>query len=115
MSAKRKAAIAPDNIAEKKLDEISASDFLAALEKDSVSLTVWPEKKKVELHREPETWSKFRVIDIIEVLRDKKKWELEKHPGYERLRDPIEEVINPAVYDRLVDRITNEVVSRMRR
>ena len=90
------------------------TNFLSALEKSHLSITLWPEKKKLELWPEPEPWKKFRLDDIIHVIRnEKKKVELEKAPGFERWRDPISELSNPAVYDRLVERLANDVINRI--
>jgi hypothetical protein len=117
MSPERKAAIDLDEIREKRLSEISASDFLAALEAGGLTaqhLTVWPEKKKVELWTEPEDWQRFRIQDIFDVIRnEKKKVELEKDPGFERWPDPADLVINPVIYERLLGRLVKDIEARL--
>lgn len=77
------AAIEMDDVkvGERDISQISARDFLAILDREGLgatSLSVLPEKKKVELLLEPE-WNKpTRVVDIVRVLKvEKKKAELE--------------------------------------
>jgi hypothetical protein len=125
MSERKKASINFDEVAEKQLDQISASELLAALDAGGVSarnLAVWPEKKKVELWTEPENFSKMRVIDIINIIRnEKKKVELEKPPGEfiwskppgpEGQIDP--RISRELIIDELVDRIARNVEARLR-
>ncbi len=112
----RKAAIAKDDLSDKTLDQVSAAEFLSALDRNSVSITVWPEKKKLELYTEPENWGRFRFRDVFDVITsEKKKYELEKLPGFERVRDPIGERVNPAIYDRLADQIAERIAARLGR
>ena len=90
MAQAKKAAIDLDNIGEKTLNEISAADFLNALNAGGVALqniTLWPEKKKIELYVEPENLGKINVRDVIIRIRaEKKKLELEKMPGFEQVK-----------------------------
>jgi hypothetical protein len=113
MSEQKRAAIDIDKLGDKKLSEISAADFMAALDAGGVKLdhlTLWPEKKKVELWAEPENYVKIRVIDIIRVIRtEKKKVELEKFPGFEMWRDPREQV-----YDELLNRLARDLETKFR-
>lgn len=94
VSSARRAAIDPDAIGERTLDEVKASDFLEALNGGGKAihyLAVWPEKKKVELWAERETVGRLVVKDVIEVIRtEKKKQEREPYFGVGR-----EELINP--------------------
>jgi hypothetical protein len=113
MNSGKKAAIDLEEIQSKSLSDITAADFLAALNAGGISaqhLTVWPEKKKVELWREPENFGEIRVRDVLSVIRnEKKKVELEKLPGFETWRDPRE-----FVYDDLLTRLTRDIETRLR-
>lgn len=113
MAQGKKAAIDIDTLGDKNLDEVSAADFLTALNVGGLALqdlTVWPEKKKVELWLEPENLSKFRLKDIIVRIRvEKKKYELEKFPGFENWRDP-----RDFQYDDLLNRLTRDIEARLR-
>lgn len=85
MSTEKRAAIDLDAISQKKLSEISAADFITALNAGGISLQaqlrIWPEKKKVELFVEPENLGGVSVGDLLNVVRaEKKKVELEKNP-----------------------------------
>jgi hypothetical protein len=65
-----------DELADRPLEEVTAAEFLEALESGGVSardLAVWPEKKKVELTVEPENFGGVRIKDLIPVLRNEKK------------------------------------------
>jgi hypothetical protein len=100
MAAKR-AAIARDEIAESKLSDVTAAQFLEALDADPYgsamgSLKIWPEKKKVELWTEPEHYGGISVGTIRVVLKEKKKLELEKHWSTEiHKRVGVEDVLDP--------------------
>ena len=113
MAQAKKAAIDLDNLGEKTLSEISAADFLTALNAGGVALqgvTVWPEKKKLELYVEPENLGKVNVKDVIIRIRaEKKKLELEKMPGFEHWRDP-----RDFLYDDLLNRLTQDIEARLR-
>ena len=67
-SEEKQAAIDMDSLGDKQLDQVSAADFLRALNAGGLSLTqymtVWPEKKKVELFVEPENVGRVRVRDL---------------------------------------------------
>ena len=84
MPQAKRAAIDLDEISTRQLGEVTAADFLAALHAGGLSaghLTVWPEKKKVELWLEPEDFRRIQVGPIINVIRvEKKKRELEFDP-----------------------------------
>jgi hypothetical protein len=113
MAQTKKAAIDLDKLGEKKLADVSAADFLTALDAGGIELrhfTVWPEKKKVELWQEPENYGRISVKDIvIRIQVEKKKVELEKFPGGETWRDPRE-----LTYDNLLDRLTRDIEARLR-
>lgn len=115
MAEAKKAAIDLDTIGDKRLSEVSAVDFLAALDVGGLAsnqLYVWPEKKKVELWVEPEHiyLGKILVKDFFEQMRkEKKKLELEKFPGFENWRDP-----RDLVYDDLLNRLTRDLEDRLR-
>lgn len=113
MSPEKKAAIDPDTLSEKTLGEISAADFLTALNVggDAIQqIALWPEKKKIELLVEPENMTKLNVRDVLIRIRlEKKKLELEKFPGLENWRDPRENL-----YDDLLNRLARDLEIRMR-
>jgi hypothetical protein len=74
MTEGKKAAF--EELADRPLEEITAAEFLEALESGGLSardLAVWPEKKKVELTVEPENFGGVKVKDLIPVLRNEKK------------------------------------------
>lgn len=91
MSAEKKAAVDMDAIQDQTLDQIRASDFLAALNAGGLAaqhLAFWPEKKKLEYWTEPENLGKIRFKDIFEKIRvEKKKLELEVDPWIPKLRE----------------------------
>jgi hypothetical protein len=111
MSGEKRAAIDMDAIGDKPLGELSAADFLAALDAGGMSLhhlAVWPEKKKVELWTEPEDFGRVRVGDLVNVIRgEKKKVERELPPGFDS------GFFDSARYSALLDRIAREVESRL--
>lgn len=99
--AQKKAAISPEAIDHKKLNEISAADFLASLNAGGTStvsaLHLWPEKKKLELWAEPEGFGGVTAGALRKWFHtEKKKLELEKPPGLERFVDPREYLVDPA-------------------
>src|SRR5438477_12102773 len=100
MNAKKRPAIDLDAIEDKKLSEISAADFLTALNAGGLTAAagfhVWPEKKKVELFVGPENFGGVRVGDLFKGIREKKKVELEKYPGAELVADPQRYAVDPA-------------------
>lgn len=87
MAPPKQPAIDLEAVGQKTLSEVSAADFLTALGTGGMgamrALKVWPEKKKVELYLEPENLTTVRVRDVINVVTEKKKVELEKPPGVE--------------------------------
>lgn len=115
MAQNKKAAIDIDAIGDKRLSDISAADFLSALQAGGLAsqhLYVWPEKKKFELWVEPENdfLGGINVRDFFEQMRkEKKKLELEKFPGFENWRDP-----RDFVYEDLLNRLTRDLESRLR-
>jgi hypothetical protein len=130
----KRAAIDPDDVNSRALSDISAADFLSALDAGGLSpaaLTVWPEKKKVELWSEPESYSKINLGHVIVVIKEKKKYELEmrkpiraevdyKAPGTEmewrkRGGEDWGDMVNfrGPVYERLVARLTADIEERL--
>jgi len=119
----KRAAIDLDAIGEKKLSEISAADFLTALNAGGVSFQahhrIWPEKKKVELWVEPENLGGVRVGDLVNVIRaEKKKVELEKNPAAEIVKEVgVENVTNPRDLLRdpdFIGQVAREVANQLR-
>lgn len=107
MPNSKKASI--DALMDKPLSKISASDFLTALGSSSFHAQMfrhWPEKKKYELHIEPEN----KVLDSIpldqlldKIKGEKKKAELE----FMDFRDQL--ILPQGVYERLVNDITHRM------
>jgi hypothetical protein len=94
---KRKAAVKPE-ILGKRLSEISAADFLEALNGGGRSaaggLKIWGDKKKYEYWVEPEGGGG----GVLDWWRGRKKWlELEKPPGIEAVTD-IRDLIRDPVF-----------------
>jgi hypothetical protein len=116
MTTEKKAAIDLDAIADKKLSEISAADFLTALNNGGVSAAagfkVWPEKKKVELFIGPENLGGLSAGGLLNGIREKKKVELEKFPGPETVVDPQSYVVNPAFVQQLGAVIAEQLKTR---
>lgn len=112
MEQTKKAAIDIDQIRKKDAHEVSAADFLAALEQANVSiqrLVGLPEKKKVELWVEPEDPPNITVGGIIDWIRtEKKKVELELPPDFENWQR-----IREARYNELVARVARDVEARL--
>jgi hypothetical protein len=123
MAAEKKAAIDPDDISDKRLDEITAADFLKALHEGGISagyaLGGWPEKKKYELHVEPENLGGVRYKDLATLfVREKKKVELEKHPmmeGFQKAvpretwQDPRDFLRDPEVITAIAREVANQL------
>jgi hypothetical protein len=114
--AQKKAAISPEAIDHKKLNEISAADFLASLNAGGTStvsaLRVWPEKKKLELWAEPEGFGGVTAGAFREWLRrEKKKLELEKPPGLEGFVDPRDFLRDPV----FIKDVAKEVALELKR
>ncbi len=122
MDEERQAAIDLDELGERTLSDLSAADFLAALNAGGVSaqqFRVWPEKKKVELWTEPENFGRIRLRDFVVGLREKKKVELEKdmrpefnipkRAGDEVMRDPRDILRDPEFIGQLADVVANQL------
>ena len=115
MSKPKKAAIDLDAIGSKTLAEISAADFLAALEQADVSiqrLVGLPEKKKYELWIEPEDQPPPppTVGGVIDWVRtEKKKVELEVPPAFGAWKK-----IQEVRYNELVARVARDVEATLR-
>jgi hypothetical protein len=89
MAEPKQAAIS--DVLEKNLNDISAADFLSALDSGGLSvysLRVWPEKKKYELYLEPEHYGGIKAGSLIKGIAEKKKVELEKLSPVEDWRWP---------------------------
>jgi hypothetical protein len=122
MSEQRRAAIDLDAIQEKTLREISAADFLEALEAGGASLgnlRPWPEKKKVELLVGPENLSGMSLGGLLKGLREKKKVELEidvkSRAAEGEFIDPRDLVSNPAVATLIQQTVATEVARQLNR
>lgn len=113
MDEPKKAAIDLDQIKGKKLQEITAADFLAALEEANISiqqLVGLPEKKKYELWVEPEDQPPPTVGGVIDWVRtEKKKLELELPPDFGNWQK-----IREARYNELVARVAQDVEATLR-
>lgn len=120
MSTKR--AAVPADLAERRLGELSAIDFLGALQSAKVSqveLGVLADKKKFELWVEETQIDKLAIKDLLERVRgEKKKLELEKNPRHEYLKraveleiDPREVLIDPVV----IEEIATQVAAKLGR
>lgn len=83
MTASRRTTIKADSDGESTLASTSAADFLELLGKKQINLAhvVTPEKKKYELHVEPEFHRDTPVLDFINIITEKKKVEYELPPG----------------------------------
>ena len=123
MSTEKRASIDLDAIGQKKLSEISAADFITALNAGGISLQahhrIWPEKKKVELWVEPENLGGVSVGDLLNVVRaEKKKVELEKPPTAEIFKSVgVENVTNPRDLLRdpeFISQVAREVANQLR-
>ena len=81
MDTKKPAIERDDAGADRDISQISARDFLTILDAEGLgaaSLTLLPEKKKLELYQEPEWNRAIKVRDLVRSLKgEKKKVELE--------------------------------------
>jgi hypothetical protein len=113
MEKAKKAAIDIDQVRSKTIQEVSAADFLAALEEADVSvqqLVGLPEKKKVELWVEPEDPPSLTTGDLIDWIRaEKKKVELEVPPDFEDWQK-----VRETRYNELVTRVAKDVEAKLR-
>lgn len=111
MSTKR--AAVPADLAERQLGELSAVDFLTALQGAKVTqaeLGVLADKKKFELWIEETQVDKIPIKDLVERLRgEKKKLELEKNFRHEYVKRAIELEIDPR--DVLIDPVVIEEIA----
>ena len=111
MDESKSAAIDFEKLSSKKLSEVSAKDFLDALQGQSLlgAAGLIKKDKRVERLLEPERIPDIDVKSIIEIIRERKKWlEYEKFPGVESFQDPRD------VYsETLVDQIARRVVDRL--
>jgi hypothetical protein len=83
MADDKRAAIDLDAVHNKTLRDVSAADFLEALDAGGISgmgHRPWNEKKKVELLTGPENLGGITVGGLLKGLREKKKVEIEKDP-----------------------------------
>jgi hypothetical protein len=121
MAKADRTAIPPDENLQRPLGELTAVEFLTALDHPSVdkqSLAILPDKKKFELWVEEDGISKMTVVDLLDRLRgEKKKLELEKFRiedvklVRENVVDPAEVLRDPAV----IDQIAAQVAQRLGR
>jgi hypothetical protein len=108
---KKRAAIDLEEIRQTPVGQLTADKFLAALEEEKALslLPYWPEKKKYELWVEPENIGVIPFERIIDILKgEKKKVEYEFEFPFDRLRDP-------QSYDALLNRLTLDIESRLRK
>ncbi|MEL7361562.1 MAG: hypothetical protein AAFN13_05790 [Bacteroidota bacterium] len=118
---KKSAAIDLGKIESTPLSELRADTFLEALVQGKVIqyLPLWPEKKKYELYVEPENIKEVRFDRLRDILKgEKKKTELEIPPGgyFEPYRGerPRSLPFGPGEYERLVDRLADDIEGRLR-
>ena len=108
MEQTKKAAIDVDQIRSKTLHEISAADFVTALEQANISIqrvVDLPEKKKLELLVEPEDPPTIDVGVIIDWMRnERKKTELELPPDFDNWKK-----IREARYKELVASVARDI------
>ncbi len=121
-----KVAAIDEELLQRPLGEISASQFLQVLgsmDQSSSDLVLLPDKKKYELWVDEAVIDKINVADLLEKIRgEKKKLELEKRTVIEHFKkytefefDPEDLVTNPAIREQLVAEISTEVMRRLGR
>lgn len=97
--APRRTAINPDERLSLPLGEITAADFLVALNSPSLDrygLSLVADKKKYELWTDESGLPKLSIWELIERLRgEKKKLELEKMPLEYQVKKYREDFIDP--------------------
>lgn len=92
------------------MEKVSAAQFLDALRAEGIHLIA--KDKRVEYWAEPERVGPIRVADLLEKLKNRKKWyEREKFPG-EREIDPRAELINPGVINQIAEAVIDGIRTR---
>lgn len=117
-----KQAAIPADVLERRLDELSAADFLTALGEAKLGqpeLGILADKKKYELWVEETPIQKIPLKDLIERLRgEKKKLELEKPARWEYLKRAVELEIDPREVFRdpaVIEEIATQVAAKLGR
>lgn len=128
MPPEKRAAIDPDDLQDRRLNEITAADFLSALSLKGADglrfFYAWPEKKKYELYVDPESHGTLTLGTLVIRIREKKKIELEKDLRSELFHKhnvaehewlhPRDLVTNPAVVDVIREEVASEVARQLR-
>lgn len=114
-------AIPPDELLDRPVRELSATELLAALSHPAVAPDVaalLPDKKKYELWIDETGLPDYKLRDLLERLRgEKKKVELEKPPRFEGQKMPVENVIDPRqvlIDPAVIEQIADRVAARLR-
>lgn len=113
MSEDWRAAVVPDEVLDRPLGDLSATEFLRVLNHSSVPAAHLPllaDKKKFELWVEEDNVLKLPIREVLERIKnEKKKVELE-------VEDPVGPIIRwPDERTRLVEEIATVVEARLRR
>jgi len=111
----KRASIDMDEIRKKNLGEVSAADFMEALNLSGGTairhFNIWPEKKKYELWSEPE--HNINVGKVFDFLNEKKKRELEKPPLYEGVFDPASLIRDPDFIQQVAMEVTKQLKTQV--
>ncbi len=115
-NGEKSAAINLEEVKDTPLSEMTADTFLEALVEGRAvqHLRFWPEKKKYELYIEPENIGRIPFDRFRDILKgEKKKVEYEIPPsGFRDWRREVD--LDPRAYDRLVDRLADDIEGRLR-
>jgi hypothetical protein len=115
----RRSAIPPDELLERPIEQLSAAEFISALnhpDLDQTAVRLLPDKKKYELWVEEIDVTKLTTRALIDRLRnEKKKAELEvptKRLIEVNEPDPRTFVISPVLVEAIAERVAERLQQR---
>jgi len=112
----RRSAIPPDELLERPIEQLSAAEFISALnhpDLDQAAVRLLPDKKKYELWVEETDVTKLTTRDLVDRLRnEKKKVEIEltvKRQVEIDEPDPKSFVISPDLVEAIAERVAERL------
>ena len=115
----RRSAIPPDELLERPIEQLSAAEFISALNHpalDQAAVRLLPDKKKYELWVEEVDVTKLTTRDLVDRLRnEKKKVEIElttKRVTEIDEPDPRTFLISPVVIEAIAERVAERLQQR---
>jgi hypothetical protein len=115
----RRSAIPPDELLERPIEQLSAAEFISALNHpalDQAAVRLLPDKKKYELWVEEIDVTKLTTRDLVDRLRnEKKKVEIEltiKRVTEVDEPDPKNLLISPVLVEAIAERVAERLQHR---